>query len=51
MQVLFLVMVKKIAFSCNLGGEFVDQFIGMVEEGIRVLREFLVSFFFLVQLK
>lgn len=39
-------MAKKVAFSYKAQGQFASSRVGMVEEGIRMLREFLLNCFY-----
>lgn len=41
-----MAMTKKVAFSCKVQGQFANPRVGMVEEGIRMLREFLLNCFY-----
>ena len=38
-------MAEKVAFFCKAQGQFADLCVGMVEEAVRMLREFLLNCF------
>ena len=39
-------MAEKVAFSCKVQGQFASLCVGMVDEAVRMLREFLLNCFY-----